>query len=103
MNRPTSQGNGKWGKQSSEASRHLLLKHSPGFGRSARAQEVCESRSGRPGLPVPNKPTVSVDVKQHFTIFGLSARAQEMCESRSGRPGLPVPNKPTVSVDVKQH
>ena len=22
--------------------------------------------SGRPGLPVPNKPTVSVDVKQHF-------------------------------------
>ena len=31
-----------------------------------RAQELCESRGGRPGLPVPNKPTVSVDVKQHF-------------------------------------
>ena len=30
-----------------------------------RAQEVCESQGGRPGLPVPNKPTVSVDVKQH--------------------------------------
>ena len=30
-----------------------------------RAQEVCESRGGRPELPVPNKPTVSVDVKQH--------------------------------------
>ena len=30
-----------------------------------RAQELCESRGGRPGLPVPNKPTVSVDVKQH--------------------------------------
>ena len=29
-----------------------------------RAQELCESRGGRPGLP--NKPTVSVDVKQHF-------------------------------------
>ena len=28
-----------------------------------RAQEVCESQGGRPGLPVPNKPTVSVDVK----------------------------------------
>ena len=28
------------------------------------AQELCESR--RPELPVPNKPTVSVDVKQHF-------------------------------------
>ena len=32
---------------------------------AARAQELCESRGGRPGLPVPNKPTVSVDVKQH--------------------------------------
>ena len=31
-----------------------------------RAQELCESRGGRPGLPVPNKPTVSVAVKQHF-------------------------------------
>ena len=33
-----------------------------------RAQELCESRGGRPGLPdpVPNKHTVSVDVKQHF-------------------------------------
>ena len=30
-----------------------------------RAQELCESRGGRPGLPVSNKPTVSVDVKQH--------------------------------------
>ena len=26
------------------------------FGRKIRAQELCESRSGRPGLPVPNKP-----------------------------------------------
>ena len=31
------------------------------------AQELCESRGGRPGLPVLNKPTVSVDVKQHST------------------------------------
>ena len=31
-----------------------------------RAQELCESRGGRPGRPVPTKPTVSVDVKQHF-------------------------------------
>ena len=28
-----------------------------------RAQELCESRGGRPGLSVPNKLTVSVDVK----------------------------------------
>ena len=33
-----------------------------------RAQELCESRGGHPGLPVPNKPTFSVDVKQHSTI-----------------------------------
>ena len=31
-----------------------------------RGQELCESGGGRPGLPVPNKPTVYVDVKQHF-------------------------------------
>ena len=31
-----------------------------------RVQDLCESRGGLPGLPVPNKPTVSVDVKQHF-------------------------------------
>ena len=30
---------------------------------SERAQELCENRGGRPGLPVPNKPTVSVDAK----------------------------------------
>ena len=42
-----------------------------------RAQEVCESRGGRPGLPVPNKPTVSVDVNQH-------SREQELAlESRA--------------------
>ena len=33
--------------------------------------------------PVPNKPTVYVDVKQHWT------RTHELCESRGGRPGLP--------------
>ena len=33
---------------------------------SQSSQELCESRGGRPGPPVPHKPTVSVDVKQHF-------------------------------------
>ena len=37
----------------------------------SRAQELCESRGGRPGLPVPNKPTVSVNVKQHSTTKGV--------------------------------
>ena len=30
-----------------------------------RVQELCESRNGRPGLPVLMNLTVSVDVKQH--------------------------------------
>ena len=34
---------------------------------------------------VPNRLTVSVDVKQHSTCCD---RAQELCESRGGRPGL---------------
>ena len=48
--------------------------------------------------PVPNKPTVSVDVKQHFIIITWaprqSVRSQDLCKSRGGRPGLPVPNSP---------
>ena len=39
----------------------------------------------------PNKPTVSVNVRQHSTSTNHS-RAQELCESRGGRPGLPIPN-----------
>ena len=35
-------------------------------GTDFRVKELCGSRGGRPGLPVPNKPSVSVDVKQHF-------------------------------------
>ena len=35
-----------------------------------RVQELCESRGGRPGLPVPNNPMASVDVKQHFNNPG---------------------------------
>ena len=51
-----------------------------------RAEELCESRGGRPGLPfLLNKPTVSVDVKQHSTnqngnnrieLSGTEARTQ---------------------------
>ena len=63
---------------------------------SSRAQELCESPDGRPGLPVPNKPdgfcgckaTLKLKLKQ------LAGRVQELCESRGGRPGLSVPNKP---------
>ena len=58
---------------------------------SNRAQELCESRGGRPGLPVPNSP---YGLRGHKAILNLSNRAQELCESRGGRPGLPVPNSP---------
>ena len=79
-----------------------------------RVQDLCESRCGRPGLPVTDHPyglcgrkatlnlnsdtqrsgavcTVSVDVMQHWT---QTLRAPELSGSRSGRPGLPVPNIP---------
>ena len=41
---------------------YLTASHS---GSADRAQELCESRGGCPGLPVPNKPFF-VDVNQHF-------------------------------------
>ena len=55
------------------------------------AQEVCESRDGRPGLPVAS------------SLYGLCGRkatlsdefrAQELCENRGGRARLPVANSP---------
>ena len=34
-------------------------------GKAVRAQELCESRGGRPGLPVPNSPARTLcDVRQ---------------------------------------
>ena len=54
-----------------------------------KAQEVCESRGGCPGLLVSNNPDSFCGRKAT-----LKNRAQEVCESRGGRPGLPVPNDP---------
>ena len=60
------------------------------------AHKLCESRGGRPGLPVPNKPYGLCERKA--TLNQLTRiemfRAQELCEGPGGRPGLPVPNKP---------
>ena len=56
-----------------------------------RAQELCESGGGRPGLPVPNK---------HYNRCGRKATlkrnygALELCKSIGGRPWLSVPNSP---------
>ena len=54
--------------------------------------------------PDPNKPTVYVDVKQHFNCYQSASPhsiVQELCESRGGRPGLSVLTSLLVSVDVK--
>ena len=64
-----------------------------------KAQTLCESRGGRPGLPE-NSPcdlcgrkAVNSELEE---TPGL--RIQELCESRVGRPGLPVPkNKKTTT------
>ena len=60
-----------------------------------RAQELCKSRGGRPGLPVPNSPYGLRGRKTTLNSLNSSSnRAQELCESRGGRRGLPVPNSP---------
>ena len=59
-----------------------------------RAQELCESLGGRPGLPSLISLMVSVDVKHHERRKSHHLRAQELCESRCGCPELPVANNP---------
>ena len=60
-----------------------------------RAQELCESRGDRPGLPASD--IISLMVSVDVTIV------QELCESRGGRPGLSVLTSLLVSVDVKNY
>ena len=71
-------------------------------------QKLCESRGGRPGLPVPNSPYGLCGRKATPNLTPESLlkpsngfRAQELCESRDGHPGLPILN--TLSVDVKRY
>ena len=52
---------------------------------SVRAQELCESRGGRPGLPSLISLMVSGDVKQH----GNSAECHQAGQSAADAPGLP--------------
>ena len=65
----------------------------------SRVQGLCESRGGLPGLPVPNKPTVSVDVKRHFNHPHFSCPELKDCVKVKmavlGSPSL------IASVDVK--
>ena len=51
------------------------------------AQKLCESRSGS-WAPIPNKPTVSVDVKQHSTnqlIQNHMLRQQKIARAKSSQ------------------
>ena len=63
--------------------------------RCVRAQELCESGGGHPGLPVPNSQYGLCGRQTTLNRTELCLRAQELCrESRGGPPGLPVPNSP---------
>ena len=53
---------------------------------------MCESRGGRPGLPVPNSPYGLCGLKAALNL--KSPRAQELCESRGGCPEFPVSDSP---------
>ena len=57
-----------------------------------RAQDLYESRGGRPGLSVPDSPDGLCG--RTATLNCAKLRAQDLCESRGGRPGLPVRNNP---------
>ena len=63
---------------------NTLISHAP---RVSIVQELCESRSGRPGLSVLTSLMVSVDVKQYCS--GIGPRLSLVCQ-------------PT-SEDIKQH
>ena len=51
---------------------------------SFRVQELCESRGGRPGLPVLN--SLYGLCGRKATLNDCSFRTQELCENRGGRP-----------------
>ena len=50
----------------------------------SRAQELCESRGGRPGLQSLISLMVSVDVKQHFNVSTNSAKLWEVWRGYMG-------------------
>ena len=59
-----------------------------------KGQELCDSRGGRPGLPVLNSPYGLCGRKATLNLTVRESEGQELCESRGGRPRLPVPNSP---------
>ena len=82
--------------------RSVLWTLSTMFTLTFRAQELCESRGGRPGLPVPNSPYGFCGRKATFELeFATELRSCVKVEvDVLSSPSLIVR---TVSVDVKQH
>ena len=70
--------------------------------RVIRAQELCESQGGCPGLPVPNSPYGLCGRKAAFEEEeeeeDSSSELRGCVISRGGRPGLPVPNSPQYGI-----
>ena len=67
----------------------------------SRAQELCESRGGRPGLPVPNSPYGLCGRKATLKLYLSDLRSCVKVEvAVLGPPSLIVL---MVSVDVRQH
>ena len=70
--------------------------------KDSRAQELCESRGGRPGLPVPNS---------HYGLYGRKAKLNIVCLSELRgcvKVKVTIPGSPSllvfmVSMDIKQH
>ena len=64
---------------------------------------MCESRGGRPGLPVPNSSELRSCVKVEMADLGspslIVQSSGAVCESRN--PGLPVPNSSELRSCVK--
>ena len=83
----------KWFTECSKRTSSLLQEPAILNRKRVRAQELCESRGGRPGLPVPNSPCDLCGRKSTLDL-NWPNRAQKLCESGGGRPGLPVPNSP---------
>ena len=71
----------------------------PGDSWNLRAQELCESRGGRPGLPVPTSPCGLCGRKATLN----EPPGSELRSCVGGRPGLPSLIVFMVSADVKQH
>ena len=68
--------------------------------RFCRAQELCESRRGRPGLPVPNSPYGLCRRKVELDISSELRSCMKVEVDVLGSPSL---ISLVVSVDVKQH